>query len=176
MSTTPDVDLRASIRDVPDFPRPGILFRDITPLLADPALFRATIDALTKLCAGLEIDIVAAAEARGFIFGAPLALKLNAGFVPIRKAGKLPSRTLSVEYALEYGVDRLEIHDDALKPGQRVLLLDDVLATGGTMAACIELVERAGAQVVACAFLIELKFLSGRDKLGAAKVLNLIEY
>ncbi|MDE2508965.1 MAG: adenine phosphoribosyltransferase [Planctomycetota bacterium] len=176
MSLTTAVDLRRWIRDVPDFPQPGILFRDITPLLADPVAFGASIDALAGLCAGRKIDVVAAAEARGFIFGGPLALKLNAGFVPIRKPGKLPSHTLAVEYDLEYGTDRLEIHNDALRPGQRVLLLDDVLATGGTMAACVELVERSGAHVVACAFLIELKFLAGDAKLKNIDVLSVITY
>ncbi len=176
MSLTSAVDLRRWIRDVPDFPQPGILFRDITPLLADPVAFGASIDALADLCAGRKIDVVAAAEARGFIFGGPLALKLNAGFVPIRKPGKLPSHTLAVEYDLEYGTDRLEIHNDALRPGQRVLLLDDVLATGGTMAACVELVERSGAHVVACAFLIELKFLAGDAKLKNIDVLSVITY
>src|SRR5438309_1446435 len=153
------IDLREWIRDIPDFPKPGILFKDITPLLAHPAAFRAAIDRLAGAFAGRSIDVIAAAEARGFLFGAPLALDLNVPFVPIRKPGKLPYATIALEYQLEYGTDRLEVHTDALAPGLRVLLLDDVLATGGTMRACCDLVESTGAQVVACAFVLELSFL-----------------
>src|SRR5262249_44924819 len=131
-------DLRPWIRDIPDFPKPGILFKDITPLLGDPLAFGAAIDRLTERFAGAAGDTIAAAEARGFIFGAPLALRLNAGFVPIRKPGKLPYATVALEYQLEYGTDRLEVHTDALSRGHRVLLLDDVLATGGTMRACCD--------------------------------------
>ncbi len=139
------IDLRDHIRDIPDFPRPGIIFKDITPLLGHPEAFRTTIERLAEPYVGQKIDLVAAAEARGFIFAAPLAVKLGAGFVPIRKPGKLPYETVAMEYALEYGSDRLEMHSDALAPGRRVLLLDDVLATGGTMRACCDLVHQTGA-------------------------------
>jgi len=170
------IDIRAYIRDIPDFPKPGILFKDITPLLSQPAAFRATIDQLEDEFAGREIDVIAAAEARGFIFGAPLALRMGAGFVPIRKPGKLPYATIAMEYQLEYGTDRLEVHTDAFRPGRRVLLIDDVLATGGTMRACRDLVCSTGAEVVACAFLIELSFLGGRAKLEPGDVFSLITY
>ena len=174
-SPTP-IDPRDWIRDIPDFPKPGIQFKDITPMLGNPAAFRAVIDELAKPFAGRSIDTVAAAEARGFIFGAPLALSLGAGFVPIRKPGKLPYATVALEYQLEYGTDRLEMHSDALAPGRRVLLLDDVLATGGTMRACRDLVQSTGAEVVACAFLIELSFLGGRAKLEPTETVSLITY
>jgi adenine phosphoribosyltransferase len=176
MIKSPTIDLRDWIRDVPDFPKPGILFKDITPLLACPEPFRATIDRLAELVAGHSIDVIGAAEARGFIFGAPLAMKLGIGFVPIRKPGKLPSATVSLEYKLEYGTDRLEVHTDAFAPGKRVLLIDDVLATGGTMRACRDLVDKAGAEVVACAFVLELGFLEGRAKLEPTEVLSLLKY
>ena len=170
------IDLSAYIRDVPDFPKAGILFKDITPLLAHPEAFRATIDRLAERFAGEKIDAIAAAEARGFFFGPPLALRLGVGFVPIRKPGKLPYHKVGVEYALEYGTDRLEVHSDALLPGRRILLLDDVLATGGTMAACRTLVQQAGAEVVACAFVIELAFLGGRAKLLPGEVFSVLTY
>jgi adenine phosphoribosyltransferase len=170
------IDLREYIRDVPDFPKPGILFKDITPLLSDPSAFRSVVDRLAERFSGERIDAVAAAEARGFMFGAPLALALDVGFVPIRKPGKLPYRTIVREYALEYGNDRLEMHSDALAPGRRVLLLDDVLATGGTMRACRDLVEDTGAEVAACAFVIELGFLKGRDLLQPTEIYSLITY
>ena len=170
------IDLNAYIRDVPDFPKPGIMFKDITPLLAHPEAFRASVDRLAERFAGEKIDAIAAAEARGFIFGPPLALRLNVGFVPIRKPGKLPYDRIGLDYALEYGADRLEVHRDAIKPGQRILLLDDVLATGGTMAACKELVRQAGAEVVAFAFLIELAFLNGRAKLEPAEIFSVLTY
>ncbi len=176
MSDSSIVDPRQWIRDVPDFPKPGILFKDITPLLGHPPAFRAVIDGLAKAFQNRGVDAVAAAEARGFIFGAPLALALGAGFVPIRKPGKLPYQTVSLEYQLEYGTDRLEMHNDAIKPGSRILLLDDVLATGGTMKACVELVSSAGAEVVACAFVVELAFLEGRSKLGSTEVFSLITF
>jgi adenine phosphoribosyltransferase len=176
MPTSDSIDLRAYIRDIPDFPKPGILFKDITPLLAHPAAFRASIDQLQARYAGQKLDAIAAAEARGFIFGAPLAERLGVGFVPIRKPGKLPYATIALEYQLEYGSDRLEVHSDALEPGRRVLLLDDVLATGGTMKACCDLVERTGAQVVACAFVVELNFLSGRAKLAPHEVFSLMRF
>ena len=170
------LDLRDYIRDIPDFPKPGILFKDITPLLAAPGAFGASIEQLAAHYRDQRIDTIAAAEARGFLFGAPLALRLNAGFVPIRKPGKLPHATVALEYQLEYGTDRLEVHTDAFGPGRRVLLLDDVLATGGTMRACVELVRGTGALVVGCAFVLELGFLNGREKLDSVDVFSLLRY
>ena len=173
---SPDADLRRWIRDVPDFPKPGIQFKDITPLLAEPDAFGAAIDRLAEIYSAARIDTIAAAEARGFIFGAPLALKLHAGFVPIRKPGKLPYATVAREYQLEYGTDRLEVHTDAFAPGRRVLLLDDVLATGGTMRACCDLVVQTGAELIGCAFILELSFLNGRAKLAPIDVTSLLIY
>jgi adenine phosphoribosyltransferase len=176
MNAPAPVDPRDWIRDIPDFPKPGVVFKDITPLLANPEAFGTVIDRLADQFAGHSIDTIAAAEARGFIFGAPLALKLGAGFVPIRKPGKLPYATIALEYQLEYGSDRLEVHTDAFGPGRRVLLLDDVLATGGTMRACRDLVQQTGAEVVACAFVIELTFLEGRSRLAPSDVFSLIAF
>jgi adenine phosphoribosyltransferase len=176
MTPPASLNLRDYIRDIPDFPKPGILFKDITPLLAAPAVFRAAIDQLAEHYRDQRIDTIAAAEARGFIFGAPLALALNAGFVPIRKPGKLPHATIALEYQLEYGTDKLEVHTDAFAPGRRVLLLDDVLATGGTMRACVELVRGTGAHVVGCAFVLELGFLNGREKLASTDIFSLLSY
>jgi adenine phosphoribosyltransferase len=166
--------VRARIRDVPDFPTPGILFRDITPLLSDGAAFRAVIEAWTASYAG-RVDVVAGIEARGLILGAPLAIGLGVGFVPIRKAGKLPGATERASYALEYGEAELEVTADAVRPGQRVLLVDDVLATGGTATAAIALVERLGAEVVAVQVLIELPALEGRARLAGRVVTAIVE-
>ena len=164
------------IRDIPDFPRPGILFRDITPLLADPQAFPAAIDALCEPFDGAAVEYVAAVEARGFIFGAAAAARLRAGFIPIRKKGKLPCQTESATYELEYGIDTLEMHRDALRPGARVLMVDDLLATGGTMQAACQLVEKVGGQVVGVACLIELKALHGRERLAGYDVHAVIAY
>ncbi len=174
MPSSDSIDLDRFIRDVPDFPKPGILFKDITPLLAEPSAFGRAIDGLAEHFEGRGVEAVAAAEARGFLFGTPLAMRLGVGFIPIRKPGKLPYDRVGIEYALEYGTDRLEVHADALEPGRRMLLLDDVLATGGTMVACGELVRRARAEVVAYAFVLELGFLGGRAKLEPAEVFSLL--
>jgi adenine phosphoribosyltransferase len=170
------LDLRAFVRDIPDFPRPGILFRDITPLLLDAGALDAAVDGLAELVQAAQVDFVVAAEARGFILGASLARELGAGFVPARKPGKLPAETISAEYALEYGIDALEVHADALAHGARVLVHDDLLATGGTAGALCELVAGLGAQIVGCAFLVELTFLEGRTRLAPHDVYSLIEY
>ena len=160
------MDFRPFIRDIPDFPKPGILFKDITPLLADPTAFRASVERLAERYGAMPIDAIAAAEARGFLFAAPLALALRTPLVPLRKPGKLPYRTYSLKYDLEYGQAELHMHVDGIKPGQKVLMIDDVLATGGTMAAGCKLVEQAGGTVIGCAFLVELTFLKGREKLS----------
>lgn len=168
--------LRGLIRDIPDFPSPGIVFKDITPLLLDSAGLDLAVAALAERAAPLGVEYVVAAEARGFILGAALARELGAGFVPARRPGKLPHETVSAQYVLEYGVDALEVHADALSGGARVLVHDDLLATGGTARALCELVEGLGAAVVACAFLIELRFLAGREQLAPRDVLALIDY
>ncbi len=168
--------LADSIRDVADFPKPGIIFKDITPLLADPAAFRQAVDQLAEPFRGAGVELVVAAEARGFIFGGAVACELGAGFVPVRKPGKLPHETAEEAYELEYGTDALEIHTDAVRPGQRVLLLDDLLATGGTMLATARLVEKLGAEVGGVVFLIELSFLAGREKLKDYRLVTLIQY
>jgi adenine phosphoribosyltransferase len=170
------IDLRAFVRDIPDFPRPGIVFKDITPLLLDPRATDAAVRRLARFAAQLEIDFVVAAEARGFILGGALARELGAGFVPARKPGKLPNETVSAEYALEYGIDALEVHADALAGGPRVLIHDDLLATGGTAGALCDLVQRLGGEIVACAFLVELTFLHGRERLAPNHVHSLIQY
>ncbi len=167
--------MRSRVRAVPDFPQPGILFRDITPLLRDPAAFREVIAALAERFHG-RVDVVAGIESRGFIFGAPLAVEMGVGFVPIRKPGKLPGEKSSREYALEYGTSTLEIHTDAFLPGQRVLLLDDLLATGGTATAAAGLIEAVGGTVEAVAFVIELLFLRGRGALEGYEVHALLSY
>jgi adenine phosphoribosyltransferase len=171
-----ELDLKNHIRDIPDFPKPGILFRDITPLLAHADAFAASIDRLAAPYLGQSIDVIVAAEARGFIFAAPLALKLKVGFVPIRKPGKLPFDRHSYKYDLEYGTDTLEMHIDGVKQGQRVLVVDDLLATGGTVEACCKLLQKCGAIVVGCAFLIELVDLGGREKLKGFSPFSLIKY
>lgn len=168
--------LKALIRDVPDFPMQGILFRDVTPLLRDPQGLTQVVDAFAERYRGQGIDAVAGIESRGFLFGAPLAVALGVGFVPIRKLGKLPADKISREYALEYGTNSLEVHRDAVRSGERVLLLDDLLATGGTARAASELLEELGAQVVEAAFVIELAFLNGRAALDGRPVHALLTY
>ncbi|MCL5943067.1 MAG: adenine phosphoribosyltransferase [Actinobacteria bacterium] len=170
------MDLRAFIRDVPDFPKQGILFKDIMPLLQDPVALRYTVDRLAEFSMPRKPDVILGAEARGFILGAALAYALGVGFVAARKPGKLPWRTTRAEYELEYGVDSLEMHTDAIKPGQRVIIHDDLLATGGTAHAKTKLVEEAGGVVVGLAFVIELEFLKGREKLQDYEVCSLVQY
>jgi adenine phosphoribosyltransferase len=169
-------ELRAKIREVPDFPKPGILFYDITTLLKDAAAYREAIKLMLEPYRGDGLDIVIGMESRGFIFSAPMAIELDAGLVPVRKLGKLPAETISVEYALEYGSNTLEIHRDAIQPGQKVLIVDDLLATGGTVQGTIELVERLKGEVVGLAFLVELEFLNGRERLGGRRVTSVIRY
>lgn len=170
------MDLKSLIRDVPDFPKKGIVFKDITTLTKDPAGLRAAVDAIADRYSTSKIDAVVGIESRGFVFGAAVAYKLGVGFVPARKPGKLPAETVSAEYELEYGTDAIEIHRDAIERGQRILIVDDLLATGGTAAAAVELVEKLGGQIVATAFLVDLTFLNGRAKLGGHEVFSLIEY
>ncbi|MEU4209509.1 adenine phosphoribosyltransferase [Streptomyces sp. NPDC026206] len=160
--------IRAGIRDVPDYPEPGILFKDITPLLADPQAFRATVDAFAGMCTELGADKILGLEARGFIMGAPAAVLAGAGFIPVRKAGKLPRTTFSQAYQLEYGTAELEMHEDAIAPGERVLIVDDVLATGGTVEASTELVRKAGGELAGVAVLMELTALGGRRRLTSS--------
>ncbi len=169
-------NLKNLIREVPDWPKPGILFYDITTLLQDAAGFRTVVEALRARYAGAGVDTIVGIEARGFIFGPALAYALGAGFVPVRKPGKLPAETEGVEYSLEYGTDRLEVHKDAIRPGQKVLIIDDLLATGGTAAAVARLVERLGGKVQGFGFVIELDFLHGRDKLAGYDVFSLLRY
>ncbi|MBN1507608.1 MAG: adenine phosphoribosyltransferase [Sedimentisphaerales bacterium] len=174
--TTEQIVLSKYIRDIPDWPKKGILFRDITPLLADPQAFPAAIDAICAPFESASIEYVAAVEARGFIFGAAVAARLRAGFVPIRKEGKLPFQTESATYELEYGVDTLEMHRDALRPGAKVLMVDDLLATGGTMRAACQLVEKVGGKVIGITCLIELKALHGRKRLASHNLHAVISY
>ena len=164
------------IRNIPDFPIPGVQFKDITPLLADARAFAAVVDDLAAPYASEQIDVVAGVEARGYIFSAPVAYRIGAGLVPIRKPGKLPAAVIEVEYSLEYGTNMLQIHQDAFKPGARVLLIDDLLATGGTMAAAAQLIEQLGGVVVGLDFVIELSFLEGRKLLGSHPIRSLIQY
>lgn len=168
--------LKKLIREIPDFPKPGILFYDITTLLKDPIGFRTTVDLLSDAFAGQKIDRVVGIEARGFIFAPALAYKLGAGFIPMRKSNKLPAPTESVTYVLEYGSDKLEIHKDAIEPGHHVLIVDDLLATGGTAKAAIELVEKLGGKIVGVGFVIELEFLHGRERLAGYPVVSLLKY
>jgi adenine phosphoribosyltransferase len=169
-------DLRAKIREIPDFPKPGILFYDITTLLKDAGAFREAIQLMLEPFRDEKVDAVVGMESRGFIFSAPMAIELDAGFVPVRKLGKLPAETASVEYALEYGTNTLEVHKDALTPGQKVLVVDDLLATGGTVLGTIELVKTLKADVVGLAFLVELLFLKGRERLGDYRTHSVIQY
>ena len=169
-------ELRAKIRDIKDFPTEGILFKDITTLLKDGPAWRFAVDSLARRYQQERVEVVVGVESRGFIFGGAIAHQLNAGFVPVRKLGRLPGKTIEVEYELEYGRDALAMHEDAIKPGQRVLAVDDLLATGGTMAATLRLIEQLGGKVVGVAFMIELAFLGGRDKLKTYPIHSLIGY
>ena len=168
--------IRCSVRDVPDFPKPGILFKDITPLLQQFEIFDAIISAFVKRYRDQHIDVIAAIESRGFIFGAPLARELKASFIPIRKKGKLPYDTVEKSYDLEYGTATIEVHNDAVEKGDRVLIIDDLLATGGTAGAACHLMERLGGKVIECAFVIELLFLNGRKKMKDVPVHSLVKY
>ena len=170
------VDLKTKIRDVPDFPKPGVVFKDIMPLLSDAEALREAVDRIAEWAEPRKPDIVLGAEARGYITGGALACRLGCGFVPARKPGKLPWRTVAAKYALEYGFDQLEVHADSIRSGQRVLVHDDVLATGGTAKATVELVEQLGGEVVGLPFIIELAFLNGRDRLGGYEIFSLVEY
>jgi adenine phosphoribosyltransferase len=170
------MDLKSYIREIPDFPKPGIVFRDLTTLLRQPEALSYTLDALTQKCADLAVDYVVGIESRGFIFGAPIAEKLSVGFIPVRKPGKLPAAVHAVEYALEYGTDRVEIHQDALHSGSRVLVIDDVIATGGTAKATAELITKAGGELAAFGFVVELLALEGRKHLPDVPIMTLIEY
>lgn len=169
-------NLRKLVREVPDFPKPGINFYDITTLLKDPEGFEATIDALTEQCRGMEIDTIIGVESRGFIFASPLAYQLGAGFIPVRKPKKLPAEKVSISYDLEYGQDTLEMHKDAVGEGHKVLIVDDLLATGGTARAVVDLVESVGGTVTALLFVVELDFLNGRSKFDGYDVRSLIRY
>ena len=168
--------LDSLIRDVADFPKPGILFKDITPLLADPAGLSLAVELMANPFRSMQVDLVIGAESRGFIFGTAIAQSLSCGFIPVRKPGKLPSETTSVDYTLEYGVDTLEIHTDSIVPNQRVLMVDDLLATGGTMNACVQLVRQLKADIAGAAFLIELSTLNGRDRLEGVDIHSVLKY
>ena len=170
------MELKQHVRSIPDFPKPGIMFRDITPMLKSPLVMKHVIHSLAEPFREMGVTTVVAAEARGFVFGAPLAMELHAAFVPVRKPGKLPFQTHTFSYDLEYGSDALQIHQDAVEKGDRVLLVDDLLATGGTVEACRQLSEQVGADVVGAAFVIELTFLNGRSRLGNIPVESLIQY
>jgi adenine phosphoribosyltransferase len=176
MAAGQDIDLKAWIRSVPDFPQQGVLFRDITPLLRDPNAYGYVIDTFTRIIGAISPDAIVGIESRGFLFGAPVAYRLGLPFVPVRKPGKLPAERMSVEFSLEYGESQLDIHTDALERGQRAVIVDDLLATGGTALAAAKLVELLGARAEAFVFLIDLTFLGGRDKLSDYKVVALLEY
>jgi adenine phosphoribosyltransferase len=169
-------ELRARIREIPDFPKPGILFYDITTLLKDPAAYKESINLMLEPYQDEQVDVVVGMESRGFIFSAPMAYQLDAGLVPVRKLGKLPAETITVEYALEYGSNTLEIHRDAVQQGQKVLIVDDLLATGGTVKGTIELIERLKGEVIGLAFLVELEFLKGRERLDGRRVTSVVKY
>jgi len=175
-SDKPMIDFASRIRDVPDFPQKGILFKDITTLLKDGPAFKDAIDLMTSRVRDWDVDVVVGMESRGFIFAAPIAYNLGVGFAPVRKLGKLPHETISAEYALEYGSNTLELHVDAIEDGQRVLVVDDLLATGGTVGATIDLVERLGGEVIGTSFLVELTSLNGRQRLEGYRVTTLISY
>jgi adenine phosphoribosyltransferase len=168
--------LRAAVRDVPDFPKKGIIFKDITPVLSDPGLFRASIDLFLERCRGREVDKIVGIDARGFVFGSAVAYELGVGFVPIRKRGKLPYRTDTVKYSLEYGEAEVEMHTDAVREGERIVLVDDLLATGGTSAAAAVLIRNAGADLLEAQFLLELEFLEGRKRLKPTPVTSFLKY
>ena len=170
------MDLKTLIRDIPDFPKPGILFRDITTLLRDPAGLRYSIDTLAAKVVDLQPQYIVGMESRGFIFGAALAYQMGIGFIPVRKPGKLPAAVKSIDYALEYGTDRLEIHADAFAPGSRILIVDDLIATGGTAAATAKLLQQLGGELVGCAFVIELDALNGRSHLPNVPIISLVHY
>jgi len=168
--------MKQIIRDVPDFPAPGVMFRDITPVLQDAKAFKEVIDSMVECAAPMKPDVIVGIESRGFVLGTPIALELGVGFVPVRKAGKLPADTLKAEYALEYGTNAVEIHRDAIEPGMRVVIIDDLLATGGTAKAAVDLVEQLGGKVAGLTFLIELEFFHGREPLNDYEVCTLIKY
>jgi adenine phosphoribosyltransferase len=170
------MDLKSLIRDIPDFPKPGILFRDITTLLKHPEGLRYTLDLMGDRCVDFAPDYIMGMESRGFLFGVPLAYRLRAGFVPVRKPGKLPAAVHTIEYDLEYGTDRLEIHQDAIAPGSRVLIVDDLIATGGTAVATAQLVQQLGGELVGFGFIVELRELDGRSKLPDVPIVSLVEY
>ena len=170
------MDLKKYIADIPDFPEPGVLFRDVTPLLADKDAYQESVRLLAEFGKDKNVDVIAGPEARGFLFGCPVAYKINAGFVPVRKPGKLPRETVSASYALEYGTNEVHIHADSIKPGENVIIVDDLLATGGTVEATIQLVEKLGGKVVGIAFLIELEALKGREKLKDYNVYSVLTY
>jgi adenine phosphoribosyltransferase len=170
------MDFKEKIRVIPDFPSPGIRFKDITTLLQDGEAFRAAIDKLNEFAKEKDADVIAGPESRGFVLAAPMAYSMGKGFIPVRKPGKLPGETISVDYALEYGKDSLEIHKDSVQPGQRVIIADDLLATGGTIGSTIQLFEQLGAKVVGVCFLIELTYLNGREKLEGYDVFSLVQY
>lgn len=170
------MDLKPFIREIPDFPKPGILFKDITTLLQNPAGLKAMVDLFAEKCSDLKPQYVVGMESRGFIVGAPLAYKMDIGFIPVRKPGKLPAAVHAIEYELEYGTDCLEMHQDAVQPGSRILIVDDLIATGGTAGATAKLIQKIGCELVGCAFVIELKDLKGRDRLPDVPIITLVEY